>query len=81
MWSNQVAFTAGNPRVEHITGVVHLYRDVPADSPAQPSGSDAALTAQACCRYSRHFLLLSILRFALVLASAVWSLCAEPSSS
>ena len=43
-----MAFTAGNPRVEHITGVVHLYRDVPADSAAQPSGSDAAPAAQAC---------------------------------
>ena len=32
-WSDdeceEVAFTAGNPRVEHITGVVHLYRDTP----------------------------------------------------
>ena len=45
-----MAFTAGNPRVEHITGVVHLYRDVPADSAAQPSGSDAAAPA-AQARY------------------------------
>jgi len=55
--TNQVAFTAGNPRVEHITGVVHLYRDVPADSvvAAQPSGSDAAApAAQACHRAAQH---------------------------
>ncbi len=52
---DQVAFTAGNPRVEHITGVVHLYRDVPADSAAQPSGSDAAApAAQARYLISEH---------------------------
>lgn len=27
-----LAFSAGNPRVEHITGIVHLYREVPANS-------------------------------------------------
>ena len=53
--TNQVAFTAGNPRVEHITGVVHLYRAVPADSAAQPSGSDAAApAAQARYLVSEH---------------------------
>lgn len=30
--SHEVAFTAGNPRVEHITGVVHLYRDSPSSA-------------------------------------------------
>ncbi len=27
--TESVEFTAGNPRVEHITGVVHLYREIP----------------------------------------------------
>lgn len=26
---DQLSFSAGNPRVEHITGVVHLYRHIP----------------------------------------------------
>lgn len=25
---NKIRFSAGNPRVEHVTGVVHLYREV-----------------------------------------------------
>ena len=33
---DQVAVSAGNPRVEHVTGVVHLYRHIPADA-AQPA--------------------------------------------
>jgi BRCA1-associated protein len=37
---DQVAVSAGNPRVEHVTGVVHLYRHIPADA-AQPSGEAA----------------------------------------
>ena len=32
---DSIPFSAGNPRVEHITGVVHLYRDVPAADLAQ----------------------------------------------
>lgn len=31
-----VAFTAGNPRVEHITGIVHLYRHMMGVSPGSP---------------------------------------------
>ena len=27
--SDSVGFSAGNPRVEHITGVVHLFRHIP----------------------------------------------------
>lgn len=35
---DSISFSAGNPRVEHITGVVHLYRDVPAaDQGQQPA--------------------------------------------
>lgn len=35
-----VAFSAGNPRVEYLTGVVHLYRDVPpADAAQRPAWS------------------------------------------
>lgn len=30
-----IEFTAGNPRVEHITGVVHLYRNVPTKEEAE----------------------------------------------
>uniref|UniRef100_A0A7S3VLX3 Uncharacterized protein n=1 Tax=Dunaliella tertiolecta TaxID=3047 RepID=A0A7S3VLX3_DUNTE len=30
-----VEFSIGNPRVEHITGVVHLYRDFPVPAPQQ----------------------------------------------
>ena len=26
---DSISFSAGNPRVEHITGVVHLFRQVP----------------------------------------------------
>lgn len=33
--ADSISFSAGNPRVEHITGVVHLYRDVPAADLAQ----------------------------------------------
>ena len=46
-----VAFSAGNPRVEHITGKVHLYRHVskPLDSYAKPqlpvSSSSTSQTA------------------------------------
>ncbi len=43
-----VQFSAGNPRVEHITGLVHLYRrqvSVPVD-PQSPSSSSSALAAQ-----------------------------------
>ena len=32
---DEVSFSAGNPRVEHITGVMHLYRHVPADQQQQ----------------------------------------------
>jgi hypothetical protein len=32
---DSITFSAGNPCVEHITGVVHLYRDVPAADLAQ----------------------------------------------
>lgn len=36
--SDSIAFSAGNPRVEHLTGAVHLYRDVaPADAAARPA--------------------------------------------
>jgi BRCA1-associated protein len=36
--ADSISFSAGNPRVEHITGVVHLYRDVPvADLAQQPA--------------------------------------------
>ena len=33
-----IAFTAGNPRVEHLTGVVHLYRCLPSDAQAAEEG-------------------------------------------
>ena len=49
-----MAFTAGNPRVEHITGVVHLYRDVPADGDAQPSASEAAAPSAQATLLSTH---------------------------
>lgn len=29
---DHLKFSAGNPRVEHITGVVHLYRHIPSDT-------------------------------------------------
>lgn len=29
-----IAFSAGNPRVEHITGIVHLFKEVPQGSQA-----------------------------------------------
>ncbi|GAB4818298.1 hypothetical protein N2152v2_005344 [Parachlorella kessleri] len=32
---DEVSFSAGNPRVEHITGVMHLYRHIPADEQPQ----------------------------------------------
>lgn len=38
---DSIAFSAGNPRVEHITGVVHLFKEVPASS--QPVGPIPAL--------------------------------------
>ena len=36
-----ITFSAGNPRVEHVTGVVHLFKEVPATS--QPIGPLPAL--------------------------------------
>ena len=41
--SHEVAFTAGNPRVEHITGVVHLYRDSPSSAQDSLTGFPALL--------------------------------------
>ena len=38
---DQLTFSAGNPRVEHITGIVHLYRDVYTES---LNGEDAEST-------------------------------------
>lgn len=35
---DQVTFSAGNPRVEHITGVVHLYRHIPRVDEQQEQG-------------------------------------------
>ncbi|KAK9808671.1 hypothetical protein WJX72_001734 [[Myrmecia] bisecta] len=34
-----IEFSAGNPRVEHITGVVHLYRHVPSRDEAEAQGT------------------------------------------
>ena len=31
---DSIAFSAGNPRVEHITGIVHLFKEVPQGSQA-----------------------------------------------
>lgn len=45
---DQVSFSAGNPRVEHITGVVHLYRHIPGPGEATPSAAaleDAGLAS------------------------------------
>jgi hypothetical protein len=33
---DQVGFTSGNPRVEHLTGVVHLYRHILPDGEQAP---------------------------------------------
>lgn len=41
-----VPFSSGNPRVEHITGVVHLYREL-AHEPRQPSTNTATSPAPA----------------------------------
>jgi hypothetical protein len=30
-----IRFSAGNPRVEHVTGVIHLYREVPTRAQAE----------------------------------------------
>ena len=42
-WQDSIEFSAGNPRVEHITGTVHLYREIPEASldvvPALPVSS------------------------------------------
>ena len=49
-WSDNekeaVPFTAGNPRVEHLTGVVHLYREARPASVAQPSTSSISHAQQ-----------------------------------
>lgn len=37
---DHVAFSAGNPRVEHLVGRVHLYRHLPPD-PLPPAAADA----------------------------------------
>ena len=44
----QVPFTAGNPLVEHITGIVHLYRRVPTKEEAEAAAAKA-LTAGVNC--------------------------------
>jgi len=45
-----VQFSAGNPRVEHITGLVHLFRRtasmVPPQDPQSPSSSKAAAVSR-----------------------------------
>jgi len=41
-----VEFSIGNPRVEHITVLVHLYRDFPVPAPQQVSRAGGALNAQ-----------------------------------
>jgi hypothetical protein len=50
---DHVDFTAGNPRVEHITGVVHLYRTVPHTLPLHESETGATAvrshTRARCC--------------------------------
>ena len=33
-FQGSIEFTAGNPRVEHTTGVVHLYRPIPENEPS-----------------------------------------------
>ena len=47
----QVPFTAGNPLVEHITGIVHLYRRVPtreeAEAAARAGGQAASSSSSA----------------------------------
>jgi len=40
-----VEFSIGNPRVEHITGVVHLYRDFPVPAPQQVARAASATGA------------------------------------
>lgn len=55
--SDSIAFSAGNPRVEFVQGVVHLYRGVqPADTPAtwadHVKGSPVSLSQYT--RRSRH---------------------------
>jgi BRCA1-associated protein len=38
----QLAFSAGNPRVEHITGVVHLYRHLTDEGAGEAAAAAAA---------------------------------------
>jgi hypothetical protein len=50
-YGDAITFSAGNPRVEHLTGVVHLYREIPAaDSAQRPAWSQPV----RCCMAMRH---------------------------
>jgi hypothetical protein len=47
--TESIAFSAGNPRVEHMTGVVHLFRDL-----SEPSATDDASPVAHPVRASQH---------------------------
>jgi BRCA1-associated protein len=50
--TESIAFSAGNPRVEHITGVVHLYRDLSenaVDEATTPSAQQVQALLRLAC--------------------------------
>ncbi|CAD7701598.1 unnamed protein product [Ostreobium quekettii] len=47
--SSKIEFSLGNPRVEHVTGVIHLYRQVEAYDGTE-GASEEVVVAGRCCR-------------------------------
>ena len=46
--TEQLGFSAGNPRVEHVTGVVHLYRDIQECCPGEDVAEDCLGEQKSC---------------------------------
>jgi hypothetical protein len=46
--TESIAFSAGNPRVEHITGVVHLYRDLSENASDEAAPSSQQVIPALC---------------------------------
>lgn len=46
---DEIQVSVGNPRVEHLTGIVHLYRQTRGRDEAGTSSSDLPVPAHATC--------------------------------
>ena len=61
-FADEIGFSAGNPRVEHLTGVVHLYRRIPAGTDVERvspnlevwQSTEAHLERLSCLPVNKH---------------------------